>query len=91
MSPLDAFWHLANLLLPPWALAALLAGAIKGVWWRSTRTLAWQRLWLWGGLGGSVALGLTLAWLGRDGRMAGYALLLLGVALPQWWLLSFRR
>jgi hypothetical protein len=29
--------------------------------------------------------------LGRDGRMAGYALLVLGVALPQWFLLSFRR
>ena len=27
MSPLDAFWHLANLFAPAWGLAALLAAA----------------------------------------------------------------
>lgn len=91
MSPLDAFWHLANLLVPPWALAALLAAALKTVWWRSARALTWQRLWLWGGAGGTLALMIALVWLRRDGQMAGYMLLLLGVALPQWWLLSFRR
>ena len=91
MSPLDAFWHLANLFLPAWGVAALLALAVKGLWRRQARGLAWRRLWVWGGVGGSLALIAVLAWLGRDGRMLGYALLLLGVALPQWWLLSFRR
>ncbi|HEV6966579.1 MULTISPECIES: hypothetical protein [Roseateles] len=91
MSPLDAFWHLANLFAPAWGLAALLALAIKGLWRRETRSLAWRRLWTWGGAGGSLALVAALALLGRDGKMAGYALLLAGVALPQWWLLSFRR
>ncbi|PTT76644.1 hypothetical protein DBR42_26610 [Pelomonas sp. HMWF004] len=91
MSPLDAFWHLANLFAPAWGLAALLALAIKGLWWREAKSLAWRRLWVWGGAGGSLALIAALALLGRDGKMAGYALLVLGVALPQWWLLSIKR
>ena len=91
MSPLDAFWHIANLFAPAWGLAALLALAIKGLWRREARPLAWQRLWLWGAAGGTAAVIGSLILLGRDGRMAGYGLLLLGVAVPQWWLLSFRR
>lgn len=91
MSPLDAFWHLANLFAPAWGLSALLALMIKVIWRREAGALAWRRLWGWGGAGGTVAIVATLLLLGRDGRMAGYALLLLGVALPQWWLLSFRR
>lgn len=91
MSPLDAFWHIANLFAPAWGLAALLAAAIKLAWWREAKPLRWRRLWRWGAAGGAVAVVLSLVLLGRDGRMAGYALLALGVALPQWWLLSFRR
>ncbi|KQV61129.1 hypothetical protein ASC95_06930 [Pelomonas sp. Root1217] len=91
MSPLDAFWHIANLFAPAWGLAALLALAIKGLWRRVAKPLAWQRLWAWGAAGGTAAAIATLILLGRDGRMAGYALLVLGVALPQWWLLSFKR
>ena len=91
MSPLDAFWHLANLFAPAWGLAALLAVAIKGLWRRQAKSLAWRRLWGWGGLGGTVAAVAALAVLGRDGKMAGYALLVLGVALPQWYLLSVKR
>ncbi len=91
MSPLDAFWHLANLFAPAWGLAALLALAIKGLWRREAKSLAWRRLWGWGAVGGCAAVVISLLLLGRDGKMAGYALLVLGVALPQWWLLSVRR
>lgn len=91
MSPLDAFWHIANLFAPAWGLAALLALAIKGLWRREAKTLSWRWLWVWGGLGGSAAAIVALAVFGRDGKMAGYALLVLGVALPQWYLLSFKR
>ena len=91
MSPLDAFWHLANLFAPAWGLAALLAAAIKGLWRREAAGLRWRRLWGWGGTGGTLATIAALALLGHDGRMAGYALLVLGVALPQWFLLSFKR
>lgn len=91
MSPLDAFWHITNLFAPAWGLAALLALAIKGLWRREAKSLAWRKLWLWGAAGGTVATLAALILLGRDGRMAGYALLVLGVALPCWYLLSFRR
>jgi hypothetical protein len=91
MSPLDAFWHLANLFAPAWGLAALLGLVIKAVWRRDAKSLPWRRLWGWGAAGGSLAVIAALVLLGRDGRIAGYGLLLLGVALPQWWLLSFRR
>jgi hypothetical protein len=91
MSPLDAFWHLANLFAPAWGLAALLALAIKAVWRREAGSLRWMRLWGWGAAGGALAVVVSLVLLGRDGKVAGYALLVLGVALPQWWLLSVRR
>ena len=91
MTPLDAFWHVANLFAPAWGLAGLLAAAIKLAWWREARALRWRRLWGWGSAGGAAAVVLSLVLLGRDGKMAGYALLLLGVALPQWFLMSFRR
>ena len=91
MSPLDAFWHIANLFAPAWGLAALLAVAIKLAWWREAKSLRWLRLWGWGAAGGAAAVVISLLLLGRDGKMAGYALLLLGVGLPQWFVLSFRR
>jgi len=91
MSLLDAVWHIANLFAPAWGLAALLGAAVKLVWWREARSLPWLRMWCWGAAGGAAAVLVSLVLLGRDGKMAGYALLMLGVALPQWWLLSFRR
>ena len=91
MSPLDAFWHIANLFASAWGLAALLAVAIKGLWRREAKSLGWKKLWAWGAAGGSAAVVISLVLLGRDGKMAGYALLVLGVALPQWYWLSFRR
>ena len=91
MSALDAFWHIANLFAPAWGLAALLAGAIKGLWRREAKSLSWLRLWVWGAAGGTAAVLAALILLGRDGRMVGYALLVLGVAVPQWFVLSFKR
>ena len=91
MSALDAFWHIANLFAPAWGLAALLAGAIKGLWRREAKSLSWRRLWVWGAAGGTAAVLAALILLGRDGRMVGYALLVLGVAVPQWFVLSFKR
>lgn len=84
MNPLDAFWHLANFFAPAWFVAALLALFSKLLWRRSVGALSWQRLALWGGIGGSLGLLTALALVGRDGKMLGYGLMLLGVALPQW-------
>ena len=90
LSPLDAFWHIANLFAPAWVVAALLAGAAKLVWRRELKSLAWRRLALWGAAGGSLAVIAALVLTGHDGKMIGYGLMLLGISLPQW-LLMVRR
>lgn len=84
MSPLDALWHLTNLLAPAWVVAALMAAGLKLFWRRELKSLSWLPLVLWGGLGGCVGTVLALALLGRDGKMAGYGLMILSIALPQW-------
>jgi hypothetical protein len=84
VNPLDAFWHIANFFAPAWGVAAILALAAKLLWRQSYGSVAWGRLALWGGLGGSLGLLAALALLGRDGKMLGYGLMLLTVALPQW-------
>jgi hypothetical protein len=89
LNPLDAFWHLSNFFLPAWAVAALMAGGAKLLWRRELKALAWRRLTVWGGWGGSAGLILALVLLGRDGKMLGYGLMLLGISLPQC-ILSFR-
>jgi hypothetical protein len=84
VNPLDAFWHIANFFAPAWSVAAILALAAKLLWRQSYGGVAWRKLAFWGGLGGSLGLLAALALLGRDGKMLGYGLMLLTVALPQW-------
>lgn len=90
MSPLDAFWHLSNLFLPAWAVAALMALSVKLIWRQAAGGLGWRPLLLWGGAGGSMATVLAVFALGKDGTMAGYGLMLAGVTLPIW-ALTLRR
>lgn len=90
MNLVNALGHLINLFAPAWGVAALMAVAIKLVWRREHLALSWRRLLLWGGSGGTVAVLVALAWLAHDGTMLGYGLLLLGVVLPQWWLMLRR-
>ncbi|MFY7864488.1 hypothetical protein [Roseateles sp.] len=86
MSPLDAFWHLSNLFAPAWLVAALMAAGAKLLWRRELKARRWQDLTLWGGIGGSLGVIAALLLLGRDGKMAGYGLMLLGISLPQCYL-----
>lgn len=84
MTPLDAVWHLSNLFLPAWGVALLMATSIKLLWRKSSSGLTWRQLALWGAAGGSMGAVAAMMLLGRDGTMAGYGLVLLGVTLPQW-------
>jgi hypothetical protein len=84
MSALDALWHVTNLLAPAWGVSVLLALLLRVVWRAQRMDL--RKMIVWGGVGGMVAIVLALLLLGRDGKMAGYALLVTGVSLPQWWL-----
>jgi cobalamin biosynthesis protein CobD/CbiB len=85
MGPLDALWHLANLFTPAVALGALAAGLAKLLWRRDLAAVRWQRL---AGAACLACMVVTLAGLvllGRDGKMATYAGMVLACALTLWW------
>ena len=85
MGPLDALWHVANLLVPALALGALAAGLAKLLWRRELAAVPWKRL---AGPACAVCAAVTLAGLvlsGRDGRMATYVAMVLACALTLWW------
>lgn len=84
MNLLDVVWHLGNFLAPAWFVAALMALGLKLLWRRELKALAWRRLALWGALGGCLGLVAALLLLGRDGKMLGYGLMIVAIALPQW-------
>ena len=91
MNVLDAFWHIANLFAPAWGVALLVAALAKLIWRADLKSVSWRRMAVWGAAGGSVAVVLALALLGHDGRIVGYGLMLVGISLPQWWLLTRKR
>ena len=91
MSALDFLWHVCNFFVPAWVVAALMAAGMKLLWRQELRSRSWRGLALWGGVGGSLGLLAALALLGRDGKMAGYGLMIVAIALPQWLGGFFRR
>ena len=85
MGPLDLFWHLANLLAPAFGLALIAPSLAKLLWRDALRRAPWAVLAAWvGGVGVIVLLG-GLVLLGRDGRMATYATLVVASAGVLWW------
>ena len=85
MGPLDALWHLANLFVPALALGALAAALAKLLWRRDLAAVPWKRL-AGPACAACAAVALAgLALLGRDGRMATYAAMVLACALTLWW------
>ncbi len=86
MTPIDAFWHLANLFAAPLFVALLLVLFAKGLVWRQVLSaVAWSRLWLESALAGAVGAVAALLWLGADGKLVGYALWLGVLSLPLAW------
>jgi len=85
MGPLDALWHLLNLFGPPLGLALIAPGLAKLLWRRELAKVPWQALAGWvAGVCAAVQLGGLLL-LGRDGRMATYAALVLACTGALWW------
>jgi hypothetical protein len=85
MGPMQALWHLGNLLLPALALAALSAALAKLLWRRELAGVSWRRLAQPAAL---VCAAVTLAGLvafGRDGKMATYAAMVAACAATLWW------
>ena len=85
MSPLDALWHLLNFFAPALGVGVVTAAMAKLVWRRELRGAAIGRLVAWSC--GSCAIGLVAALVvfGRDGKMAGYGLMLVACSLGLWW------
>ena len=76
--------HVLNFLAPAAFLALLLALAARLLWRKSTPLLnLWEQVLLNVVLG-AVILAAGLAVTGRDGRLATYALLVLGLSTSQW-------
>jgi hypothetical protein len=87
---LDVVWHLLNFLAPAVGLGALSAALAKFVWRRDLRAVTWLRLALWSSAAAMLALVGGLVVLGRDGKIASYAVMVLASALALWWT-GFRR
>ena len=85
MGPLDALWHVANLFTPALALGMLAAALAKLLWRGGLAAVPWRRL-AGPACAASAAVTLAgLALLGRDGRMATYAAMVVACALTLWW------
>ena len=84
MGPLDAFWHLLNFFAPALGVGCITALLVRLLWRRSLRA-SLPRLMLWASAAGALALVVALVLFGRDGRMAGYALMIGAIALVSWW------
>lgn len=85
MGPLDALWHLLNFFAPALGVGATTAAMAKLVWRRQLRGVSVGRLATWACAGCAVGLVAALVLFGRDGKMAGYALMLGSCSLGLWW------
>lgn len=85
MGPVDALWHLLNFFAPALGVGVITAAMARLVWRRELQGARFARLALWAVAGCAVGLVAALVAFGRDGKMAGYGLMLLGCAATLWW------
>ncbi len=85
MGPLDAVWHLLNFFAPALGVGLITVGLARLIWRRELRAAGFWRLAAWTITGCTIGLLAGLVLFGRDGRMAGYALLITGGSLALWW------
>ena len=90
MGPLDAFWHLANLIAPGLGLGLIAAALAKLLWRRELAAVPWRRLATWAASASIVVLLAGLVISGRDGRMGTYGAMVMACAAALWWT-GFRR
>jgi hypothetical protein len=75
----------ATLFLTPIMFGALCAGLTRLLWRRALGGRGWWAL-AWPAMAVASAVTVAgLAWTGRDGRMATYAVMVTVVALTLWW------
>lgn len=86
MSPLDALWHVLNLLAPALGVSLISASLAKLLWRRELAGVAWRRLASRAFIASALASLAALFLLGRDGKMLGYGALVLACTVALWWL-----
>jgi uncharacterized membrane protein YdcZ (DUF606 family) len=89
MGALDLIFHLLNFAIPALAVGVLVALVSPFIYRKRAAALSIHVQSAINFAVGVLALGASLAFFGRDGKMAAYAALVLAVALSQWW--SLRR
>ncbi|MEK9804013.1 MAG: hypothetical protein VW475_11475 [Curvibacter sp.] len=80
----DILYHLLNFVAPAFGVALLLPLLGRPFFRAQNALVPWWAQMLVNFAVGVAALWLALWWLGRDGKMAGYAILLLATASSQW-------
>jgi hypothetical protein len=91
MGAIGALWHLLNFFAPALAVGLLSAAFAKLLWRRELAAARWGRLAAWACAGAAAASVAALLVFGRDGTVAGYALLVAASALALWWSAFVRR
>jgi hypothetical protein len=86
MGPLDALWHLLNLLAPAVGVGLLTALIAKLLWRRELQGASLRRLGLWATGMSTLTLLAGLIVFGHDGKMATYGAMVLACAISLWWL-----
>ena len=85
MGPLDALWHLLNLLAPALGVALIATIGAKLMWRRGLASVPFQELFSWSAGAGVLVLLAGLVVFERDGKMLTYAALVVSTALVLWW------
>ena len=91
MSAVDVLWHLLNLFVPAVGTAMIAAGLAKLAWRKELAAVPWTSLARAASLGAAAVTVAGLVVFGRDGRMATYGAMLLGIAVTLWWRGFLRR
>jgi Na+/citrate or Na+/malate symporter len=84
MGLIDLLNHLLNFVLPAIVVGAVLAMCARFLMKKSTSAPAVLAQVAINSVAGALALGAALWFFGRDGKMAGYGLMVLVVATCQW-------
>jgi hypothetical protein len=85
MTFLDGLWHWLGFAVPALAVGGLTAMLAKGLWRPAFRGISPYRLAAVCGAASVVGLAGATLWFGQDGRMAGYAIMVLCSAVTAWW------
>lgn len=87
MGPLDLIFHLLNFAIPALVVGVLVALVSPFFYRKRAVARSWYAQAAINFVVGLLALVAALAFFGHDGKMAGYAALVLAVASSQWWAL----